>query len=177
MNIWINYCSRHSSSSFLLLFHHLLLWGWGTWMDGWWNGWRYEWMKKTTTTGQTKDIIYLLVSTRDLQTLWSPPVSLNQERHTQRRKAATFIFYLFIFCDENPLKSPPWKHTWWSEHFGKFQKKKTKSPHFEERKKKRVLKSPHFEEKKNTFWNRWDLWRIWPDSKLSSFETCLWRAC
>ncbi len=38
----------------LLLFHHLLLRGWGTWMDGW----RDEWMKRTTTTGQTKDIIY-----------------------------------------------------------------------------------------------------------------------
>jgi hypothetical protein len=60
-----------------------------------------------------------LVNTCDLRTLWSPPVSLNQERHTQRRKAATFIFILFIFCDENPLKSPPWKHIWWSEHFGK----------------------------------------------------------
>jgi hypothetical protein len=55
-----------------------------------------------------------LVGTRDLPTLWSPPVSLHQERHTQRRKAANFIFILFIFCDENPLKSPPWKHTWWS---------------------------------------------------------------
>jgi len=32
---------------FLLLFHHLLLSGWGTWMDGW----RNEWMERMT--GQT----------------------------------------------------------------------------------------------------------------------------
>ncbi len=83
-----------------------------------------------------KEIILILVGTPDLRTLWSPPVSLNQERHTQRCKAANFIFILFIFCDENPLKSPPWKHTWWSEHFGKFPKKKTKLPHFQEGKKK-----------------------------------------
>jgi hypothetical protein len=117
-------------------FHHLLLSGWGTWMDGWQDGWRDEWMERADHTGQTKDIIILLVGTRDLRTLWSPPISLNQERHTQRCKAANFIFILFIyFCDENLLKSPPWKHTWWSEHFGKFSKKKTKSPHFQEGKK------------------------------------------
>jgi hypothetical protein len=87
------------------------------------------------------------VGTRDLRTLWSPLVCLNQERHTQRRKAANFIFILFIFFDENPLKSPPWKRTWWSEHFGKFSKKKL-NRHISRRGKKRVLKSPHFEEKK-----------------------------
>jgi hypothetical protein len=27
------------------------------WMDGWWDGWRDESMERTTTTGQTKDII------------------------------------------------------------------------------------------------------------------------
>jgi hypothetical protein len=42
----------------LLLFHHLLLPGWGTWMDGGQDGWRDGWMERTTTTGQTKDIIY-----------------------------------------------------------------------------------------------------------------------
>jgi len=31
----------------LLSFHHLLLPGWGTWMDGWWD----EWMERTTTQG------------------------------------------------------------------------------------------------------------------------------
>jgi hypothetical protein len=31
----------------LLPFHHLLLPGWGTWMDGWWD----KWMKRTTTQG------------------------------------------------------------------------------------------------------------------------------
>jgi hypothetical protein len=46
---------------------------------------------------------------RDLQTLWSPPVSLNQEGHT------FFLFFFKHFCFENSLKSPPWKHTWWSE--------------------------------------------------------------
>jgi hypothetical protein len=30
----------------LLPFHHLLP-GWGTWMDGWWDGW----MERTTTQG------------------------------------------------------------------------------------------------------------------------------
>ncbi len=117
----------------------------------------------------------ILVGTCDLRTLWSPPVSLNQETHTQRCKAANFIFILFIFGEENPLKSPPWKHTWWSEHFGKFPKKKL-NRHISRRGKKRVLKSPHIEEKKNRFWNRWDLCRIWADSKLSSFETRLWRS-
>jgi hypothetical protein len=36
------------------------------------------------------------VGTRVLRTLWSPLVSLNQERHTQRRKVANFIFILYI---------------------------------------------------------------------------------
>jgi hypothetical protein len=47
---------------------------------------------------------YVLVGTRDLQTLWSPPVSLNQKKHTQKHKAA---IYLFIVFDENLLKSLP----------------------------------------------------------------------
>ncbi len=42
----------------VLLFHHLLLSGWGTWMDGGQDGWRDGWMERTTTTGQTEDIIY-----------------------------------------------------------------------------------------------------------------------
>ncbi len=65
---------------------------------------------------------------------------LFRERHTQRHKAA--YFYLFIFCDENPLKSPLVKRAFW-----KISKKKPKSPHFQEGK-KRVLKSSHFEEEK-----------------------------
>jgi hypothetical protein len=106
-----------------------------------------------------------LVGTRDLQTLWSPPVSLNQERHTQgrtlwsppvslnqerhtqRRKAANYFFIFLFFCDENPLKSPPWKHTWWSKHFVKFPKRKL-NRHISRRGRKKVLKSSHFEEKK-----------------------------
>jgi hypothetical protein len=47
--------------------------------------------------------LLLLVGIRDLRTLWSPPVSLNQEIHTQRRKAAIFIFILFIFCLQSKL--------------------------------------------------------------------------
>jgi hypothetical protein len=64
-----------------------------------------------------KNVVHmvLLVGTRDLRTLWSPPVSLNQEGHTQRCKTTIFIFILFIFCDKNSLKSPPWKHMWWSD--------------------------------------------------------------
>ncbi len=46
INIWINCWCCHSSSSFLL-FHHLLLRGWGTWMDGWRDGW----MERTITQG------------------------------------------------------------------------------------------------------------------------------
>jgi hypothetical protein len=41
-------------------------------------------------------ILYTLVGTRVLRTLWNPPVSLNQERHTLRRKVAKFIFILYI---------------------------------------------------------------------------------
>jgi hypothetical protein len=42
----------------------------------------------------------LLVGTRDLRTLWSPPVSLNQERDTQRRKAVfiLFLIYFYNYC-------------------------------------------------------------------------------
>ncbi len=29
----------------LLLFHHLLFPGWGTWMDGWWGAWWDGWME------------------------------------------------------------------------------------------------------------------------------------
>ncbi len=94
-----------------------------------------------------------LVGTRDLRTLWSPPFSLNQERHTQTRKTANFIYLFIYFCDENPLNSPPWKHTWWSEHFGKFSEKKTKSPHFQEGKKK-SFEIATFWEEKNRCWNR-----------------------
>ncbi len=61
----------------LLLFRHLLLPGWGTWMDGWRDGW----MERTTTTiatGQNQGYyIRRLVGARDLRPLWSPPVSLN----------------------------------------------------------------------------------------------------
>jgi len=36
------------------------------------------------------------VGTHDLRTLWSPPVSLNQERDTQRRKPAFFFNLIFL---------------------------------------------------------------------------------
>ncbi len=113
----------------------------------------------------------------DLWTLWSPPVSLNQERHTQKCKATNFIFILFFFVTKICWKVPHENIHGEASILEIFQKK-IKSPHFQEGKKKRVLKSSHFEEeKRNRFWNRWNLWRIWPNSKLSSFETRLWRAC
>ncbi len=43
------------------------------------------------------------MGTRDLRTLWSPPVSLNQERHTQRCKIA--FFNKFIIFEKSPMKS------------------------------------------------------------------------
>jgi hypothetical protein len=107
--------------------------------------------QKQFTSSNIHQCYNKLVGTCDLRTLWSPPVSLNKERHTQRRKAANFIFILFIFCDENPLKGPPWKHTWWSEHFGKFSKKKTKSPRFQEGKNKSFEITTFWEEKKQVF--------------------------
>jgi hypothetical protein len=51
-----------------------------------------------------------LVGTRDLQTLWSPPISLNQERHTQRRKTTIYLF-IYIYCfwwkfvEKSPMKT------------------------------------------------------------------------
>ncbi len=54
-------------------------------------------MKMCVKNWKQKGMLYLLfcyISTcgyPDLRTLWSPPVSLNQERHTQRRKAVNFI--------------------------------------------------------------------------------------
>jgi hypothetical protein len=60
--------------------------------------------------------------------------SLGFFKHTQRHKAANFIFILFIFCGENPLKSPPVKTYMVKRAFWKISKKKTKSPHFEEKK-------------------------------------------
>jgi hypothetical protein len=52
-------------------------------------------------------------------------------------------------------------------------KKKKLNRNISRREKKRVLKSPHFEEEKNRFSNCRNLWRIWANSKLSSFETHL----
>ncbi len=80
------------------------------------------------------------MGTRDLRTLWSPLVSLNQERHTQRRKAANFIFVLFIFCDKKSVEKSPMKTYMVKRAFWKISKKKKKSPHFQEGKKE--------------FWNR-----------------------
>jgi hypothetical protein len=36
---------------------------------------------------------------RNLRTLWSPPISLNQERHTKAQSS----FYLFIYFNQKPL--------------------------------------------------------------------------
>jgi hypothetical protein len=50
--------------------------------------------------------LVLLVGTRDLRTLWSPPVSLNQERDIERRKAVFFFFFFkFIVFEKSPMKT------------------------------------------------------------------------
>jgi len=46
------------------------------------------------------------VGTRDLRTLWSPSVTLNQERHTKAQ--SSFLFFYFYFLNLLFLKSPPW---------------------------------------------------------------------
>jgi hypothetical protein len=49
------------------------------------------------------------VGTRDLRTLWCPPISLNQVGHTQRCKAAIFIFLIYFlwwkFVEKSPMKT------------------------------------------------------------------------
>jgi hypothetical protein len=52
--------------------------------------------------------------------------------------------------------------------FWKIFKKKTKSPHFQEGKKK-SFENRHILRRKKTGVEIADLWRIWADSKLSSF--------
>jgi hypothetical protein len=56
-----NCCDRHSSSSSsssIIFFFRDEELGWmDDGMDGWRDGWQDEWMERTTTTGQTKDII------------------------------------------------------------------------------------------------------------------------
>ncbi len=84
--------------------------------------------------------IYILVGTHDLRTLWSPPIFLNQERHTQRRKAAVFIFILFILwrksVEKSPVKTYMVKRAYW-----KISKKKKLNRHI-------------FRRGKKEFWNR-----------------------
>ncbi len=102
------------------------------WWWWWWESWEVQ--QQCPVSYRTN------LRCLSIRLLWSkvrsPPVSLTQERHTQRCKAANFILILSIFCDENPLKSPPWKHTWWSEHFGKFPKKKKLNRHIQKGKEK-----------------------------------------
>ncbi len=63
-------------------------------MDGWQDEWRDGWMERTTTQGY---YISKLVGTCDLRTLWSPPISLNQDKHTKAQsKLILFLFYLFF---------------------------------------------------------------------------------
>ncbi len=45
-----------------------------------------------------------LVSTRVLPTLWSPPVSLNQERHTKAR--SSYFYFYFIYKHIGGLRRP-----------------------------------------------------------------------
>jgi hypothetical protein len=109
-----------------------------------------QWKRKKhllTLPYQGKDIIFRLVGTHDLRTLRSPLVSLNRERHTQRRKAANFIFYFFMvkFVEKSPMKTYMVKRVFW-----KIFKTKIKSTYFQEGKKK-GLKLPHFEKEKNRF--------------------------
>ncbi len=79
------------------------------------------------------------VGTHDLRTLWSPLVSLNTHKGT--KQLILFLFYLF-FVAKIRWKVPPWKHTWWSERFGKFPKKKLNRHIL--RRKKTGLKSLRF---------------------------------
>ncbi len=109
------------------------------------------------------------MGTRDLRTLWSPLVSLNQERHTQRRKATNFLIFYLLFVTKIRWKVPHENIHGEASVLENFQKK-TKSPHFQEGKKKEFWNRHILRRKKNRFWNHWDLWRIWADSKLSFFK-------
>jgi hypothetical protein len=66
-----------------------------------WNG-----ASITTITLDYTMILKILVGTRDLRTLWSPLVSLNQERHTQRRKATNYLFIYLLFVTKIRWKVP-----------------------------------------------------------------------
>jgi hypothetical protein len=35
--------------------------------------------------------------------------------HKGAKQPFFFFFFFLYFCNENSLKSPQWKHTWWSE--------------------------------------------------------------
>jgi hypothetical protein len=59
-----------------------------------------------------------------------------QERHTQRCKAANFIFILFYFVAKIRQKVSRENIHGEVSALENFQKKKTKSPHFQEGKKK-----------------------------------------
>jgi hypothetical protein len=86
-----------------------------------------------------------LVGTPDLRTLWSPLVSLNQERHTQRHKAANLFFFLIFFLWRKSVEKSPMKTYMVKRAFWKISKKKL-NRHISRKGKKRVLKSSHFEE-------------------------------
>jgi len=58
------------------------------------------WTDKTESIHKKIDFAawnYTLVGTHDLRTLWSPSVSLNQERDTQRHKEVFFLFIIYCF--------------------------------------------------------------------------------
>jgi hypothetical protein len=89
------------------------------------------------------------VGTCDLRTLWSPPVSLNQERHTQRRKAAIlFLFYLF-FVTKIRWKVPHENIHGEGSILEKFQKKKL-NRHISRRGKKKSFEIVTFWGEKKT---------------------------
>jgi hypothetical protein len=54
------------------------------------------------------------------------------ERDAHKGAKQLFLFLFLFFCGENPPKSPPGE----ASVLENFQKKKTKSPHFQEGKKK-----------------------------------------
>ncbi len=86
-----------------------------------------------------------------------------RETHT-KAQSSYFIFIFFNFLWRKSVEKSPVKTYMVKWAFWKISKKKL-NHHISKR------------GKKNRFWNRWDLWRIWADSKLSSFETRLWKAC
>jgi hypothetical protein len=93
-----------------------------------------------------------------------------RETHTKTQSSYFILFFKF-FVTKIRWKVPHENKYGEASILENFQKN-PKSPHFEEGKKK-VLKSSHFEEKKKKVLKSLRFVEVWPDSKLSSFETRL----